>query len=153
MSSDLYLSEEQEQHIIDAIAEAERQTSAEIRVHIESNCSIEPLERADRLFHELGMDQTERQNGVLIYIASEDHKVAVYGGRGIHKTVEEDFWNDVLDLLIDRFRNDKFEEGIAKAVEKVGAKLAELYPYRKGDVNELADDISYNDNRDSSNEN
>lgn len=148
MSSDLYLSEEQEQHIIEAIAEAEQQTSGEIRVHIEAKCNRDPLERAARIFHELGMDQTELQNGVLIYIASEDHKVAVYAGKGIHKQVEDGFWNDVLNLLIDHFRRDNFEEGIARAVEEVGIKLREFYPYQKGDINELTDDISYHDNRD-----
>lgn len=148
MSSDLYLSEEQEQHIIEAIAEAEQQTSGEIRVHIEATCNRDPLERAARIFHELGMDQTELQNGVLIYIASEDHKVAVYAGKGIHKQVEDGFWNGVLNLLIDHFRKDNFEEGIARAVEKVGVKLREFYPYQKGDINELTDDISYHDNRD-----
>lgn len=147
MSSDLQLSEEQEQHIIDAIREAEERTSGEIRVHIEATCRRDPLDRAARIFHELGMDQTELQNGILIYIASEDHKVAVYAGRGIHKQVEEGFWNDVLALLVDHFKSDEFEQGIAKAVTMAGNKLQELYPSRKGDVNELPDDISYIDNR------
>ena len=147
MSSDLYLTEEQEQHIIDAIAEAELQTSGEIRVHIEATCDREPLVRAARIFHELGMDQTEMQNGVLIYIAAEDHQVAVYAGKGIHRQVEEGFWSDVLELILDHFREDKFEEGIARGVSKVGDKLKELYPYREGDTNELSDEISYNDNQ------
>lgn len=147
MSSDLYLTEEQEQHIIDAIAGAERQTSGEIRIHIEARSKRDPLERAARIFHELGMDQTEQQNGVLIYIASEDHQVAVYAGKGIHKQVEEGFWNDVLNLILDYFKKADFEQGIAKAVEKVGDKLKALYPYRKDDVNELSDEISYHDNR------
>lgn len=147
MSSDLYLSEEQEQHIIDAIGEAEKRTSGEIRVHIEAECKRDPLVRAARIFHELGMDQTERQNGILIYIASEDHKVAVYAGKGIHKQVEEGFWQDVLNLLVDHFKSDEFEQGIARAVSMAGNKLEELYPYRAGDVNELTDEISYRDNR------
>lgn len=147
MSSDLYLTEEQEKHIIDAIAEAELQTSGEIRIHIEAKCNRDPLERAARIFHELGMDQTELQNGVLIYIASEDHKVAVYAGKGINNQVEEGFWSGVLNLILEDFKNDDFEQGIAKAVVRVGDKLKELYPYRKDDINELSDDISYHDNR------
>jgi len=150
MSSDFRLTEEQEKHIIGAIAEAERQTSGEIRLHLEARCPREPLERAARIFHELGMDQTERENGVLIYIATEDHKVAVYAGRGIHKQVEDGFWNDVLNLILDHFKRDDFEEGIAKAVSAVGVKLQELYPYRKDDINELSNEISYNDNSETS---
>lgn len=148
MSSDLFLTDEQEQHIIQAIADAENRTSGEIRVHIETTCDIDPLERASRIFHELGMDETELQNGVLIYLAAEDHKAAVYAGKGIHKQVEEDFWHSVLNLLVDHFKKEEFEQGIAKAVTRVGSKLKDLYPYQKGDVNELSDDISYHDNSD-----
>lgn len=149
MASNDFLTEEQEQHVIEAIQKVENQTSGEVRVHIEHNCDREPLERAARIFHELGMDQTELQNGVLIYIASEDHKAAVYAGRGIHKQVEEGFWNDVLNLLIEHFKKDEFEEGIEEAVVKVGNKLEELFPYQRGDVNELSNEISYNENQDS----
>lgn len=149
MASNEFLTEEQEQRVIKAIQKVENQTSGEVRVHIEHNCDREPLERAARIFHELGMDQTELQNGVLIYIASEDHKAAVYAGRGIHKQVEEDFWSDVLNLLIEHFKKDEFEEGIEKAVAKVGNKLEELFPYQRGDVNELSNEISYNANQDS----
>lgn len=150
MSSDLYLTEEQEQHIIEAIAEAENRTSGEIRVHIEAECSIDPLERAGRVFHELGMDETELQNGVLIYIASDDHKAAVYAGKGIHREVEDGFWDGVLNLLLDHFKKDEFEVGIANAVKRVGEKLKELFPYQKGDLNELSDEISYNTETDNS---
>lgn len=146
MSSDLYLTDEQEQHIIEAIAKAENRTSGEIRVHIEATCKSDALERAARVFHILGMDETELQNGVLIYIATDDHKVAVYAGKGIHKQVEEGFWDNVLKLLVDHFKEENFEEGLALAVRKVGAKLEELYPGKKGDVNELTDEISYHDN-------
>lgn len=143
-----FLTKVEEQQIVDAINKAEQQTSGEIRVHIEHNCKRDPLERAARIFHDLGMDQTKLQNGVLIYIASEDHKAAVYAGQGIHSQVEEGFWNDVLHLLIEHFKKDAYEEGIEKAVYKVGNKLTELYPYHlKGDLDELSNEISYHDNK------
>lgn len=147
MSSNEFLTDKQEQDVIAAIKKAENTTSAEIRVHIEDECSRNPLERAARIFHELGMDQTEQQNGVLIYVASDDHKAAVYAGQGIHSQVEEGFWNDVLQRLIEHFKEGAYEEGIESAVDKVGHKLAELYPYQKGDVNELSNEISYQDDQ------
>ncbi len=147
MSSDLHLTKEQEQRIVDAIAEAERHTSGEIRVHLEHHANREPLERAARIFHELGMDETELENGVLIYIATEDHKAAVYAGRGILNQVEDHFWNDVLEILISHFRKEEFEEGIAEAVREVGTKLAELFPYEEEFGNELTNEISYHSNR------
>lgn len=140
-----FLTEKEEQQIIDAIARAEEKTSGEIRIHIEHHCEVEPLKRASVIFHELGMDETHLQNGVLIYVATEDHKVAVYAGKGIHEQVEDEFWNDILTLIIRHFKEDAFEEGIEKAVNRVGDKLAELFPFHeKGDVNELPDEISYN---------
>src|SRR5699024_9537616 len=129
--------------IVDAIAEAENKTSGEIRIHIEPTCKKEPLIRAQKVFHALGMDQTQLQNGVLIYIASEDHKAAVYAGAGIHTRVEDNFWQDVLDIILQHFKQQDYGEGMAKAVIKVGDKLKELFPYQSGDVNELTDEISY----------
>lgn len=149
MASHDFLTEKQEQRVIEAIQKVENQTSGEVRVHIEHNCDKEPLERAARIFHELGMDQTDLKNGVLIYIASEDHRAAVYAGQGIHDQVEEGFWSDILNLLLEHFKKDAFEKGIVAAVEKVGAKLEELFPYRRGDVNELSNEISYHKNQDS----
>lgn len=146
MSSDLHLSKKQEQHIVDAIAKAEKNTSGEIRIHMEHHANRDPLERAAIIFHELGMDETELQNGVLIYIATEDHKAAVYAGKGIVEQVEEHFWNDVLDVLLEHFRKDEFEEGIVDAIHKVSEKLQELYPFE--DLgNELTNEISYHHNK------
>lgn len=147
MATEEFLTNAQEQEVIEAIQKVEQQTSGEVRVHIEHTCDGEPLERADTIFHELGMDQTRQQNGVLIYIASEDHKAAVYAGKGIHKQVEENFWSDVLHILIEHFKKQEFEQGIEDAVLMVGDKLTELYPFQEGKSNELSDEISYHDNQ------
>lgn len=148
MSSNSFLTEEQEKHIIAAIAEAERRTSGEIRVHIEHHCNQDPLDRASGIFHELGMDETRLQNGVLIYIATEDHKAAVYAGKGIYKQVKDGFWSDVLNILLTHFKKQEYETGIIKAVKEVGLKLEELFPWQKGDINELSNEISYHENKD-----
>lgn len=148
MSTNGFLTDKQEENIIKAIAEAENRTSGEVRIHIEHHCKRDPLERAARIFHELGMDQTELENGVLIYIATEDHKASVYAGKGIHKQVEDGFWSDVLNILLEHFKKEEFEVGIVEAVRKVGHKLKELFPYHQEDVNELSDEISYHKNKD-----
>ncbi len=148
MSTNGFLTEKQEQRIIKAIAEAEDKTSGEVRVHIEHKSNRDPLERAARIFHELGMDETELQNGVLIYIATEDHKAAVYAGKGIHNQVEDGFWNDVLNIILNHFKKQEYEAGIVEAVKKVGNKLKELFPGRHDDVNELSNEISYKKNND-----
>ncbi len=143
-----FLSKQEEQQIVDAINAAEEKTSGEVRVHIEHHCKGDALERAARIFHDLGMDETKFQNGVLIYVAAEDHKTAVYAGKGIHKEVEDGFWDDVLQIIIDHFKKNEYEEGIEDAVHKVGKKLQELFPYhQKGDLDELSNEISFHDNK------
>jgi uncharacterized membrane protein len=143
MAADTFLTKEEEGRVVDAIARAEEETSAEVRVHIEDHCSGDPLKRADTVFHHLGMTHTKQQNGVLIYIASEDRKAAVYAGKGIHRQVEENFWHDVLSIIIDHFKEGSFDHGLVHAIDKVGLQLKVLFPHRKDDVNELPDEISY----------
>lgn len=144
MASKDFLTSKQEQRIIEAIQKAEEQTSGEIRIHIEHSSDQEPLQRAVSIFNELGMDQTELQNGVLIYIADEDHQAAIYAGKGIHQQVEDDYWSTILDQLITHFKKQEFEQGIQETVRRVGQKLADLFPTDGRDTNELSDEISYN---------
>ncbi|MEL7833978.1 TPM domain-containing protein [Fodinibius sp. Rm-B-1B1-1] len=143
-----FLSEQEEQQIVEAINNAEQKTSGEIRIHLEHHCEGDALDQAAQIFHELGMDETQLQNGVLIYIATEDHKAAVYAGKGIHREVDEGFWDDILQILVQHFKNEEYEEGIEKAVHKVGNKLEQLFPYhQKGDLDELSNEVSYNNNK------
>lgn len=138
-----FLTAEQEQEVVDAIARAEKITSGEVRVHLEEKCSKDPLKRAGTLFHKLKMDQTRDRNGVLIYVATEDRKLAVFGGKGIYDQVGHEFWEDVIRLMEAEFREGNFKDGLVKAVGKVAEKLKELYPYRSDDVDELKNEISY----------
>ncbi|MEX2601006.1 MAG: TPM domain-containing protein [Balneolaceae bacterium] len=142
-----FLSQEEEQLIVEAINRAEEGTTGEIRVHIEFRCKKDPLERAETLFHELNMDQTERRNGTLLYIAVKDRKVAIYGDAGISSQVDDRFWQEEIDKLIGYFKEDKFEAGIENVVGDIGEKLKQFYPGETANPNELQNDISFKDNR------
>ncbi len=143
-----FLSEEDEQRIIKAISDAEEFTTGEIRVHIEHKCKKDPLERAQAVFHELEMNQTEARNGVILYIATDDRKVAVYGDEGISKQVEDNFWQNEIDHLISEFKSGNFEGGIASVVGDIGEKLKRFFPSDGTDPNELGNEISFEDNKD-----
>jgi len=145
-----FLNEDQEKTIIRAIREAETSSSGEIRVHLEAKCENEdPIERAKEVFTELNMHETELRNGTIIYVATDDHKIAIWGDEGIHSKVGQNFWNDELDLLTRYFMADDYETGLREAVLKVGEKLREFFPYQgEDDINELSDDISYGDDKD-----
>ena len=140
------LSKEQEKTVMNAIKEAETYTSGEIRVHIEDRCKIgDPIKRAIEMFGELHMHETELKNGVIVYVAIKDHKLAVWGDEGIHKKVGQNFWNDVLATLQKYFSAKDYETGLSEAILMIGDNLKEYFPYQSNDVNELSDDISYGD--------
>lgn len=137
-----FLSKSEEQEIIEAIREAERDTSGEIRVHLEAGTGADPMERAKVLFHELKMDNTRDANGVLIYIAVSDHQFAICGDRELCKVVPEGFWDTTRDEIQKHFRERHFKEGIIAGVLSAGEKLRAHFPWDPDAANELSDEIS-----------
>lgn len=143
-----FLSEKDEQKLISAISKAEESTTGEIRLHIEFRCKKDPLERAQAVFHELEMDQTDVRNGVILYVATDDKKVAIYGDEGISSQVPDDFWQEEVDKLIAEFKQENFEQGLELVIADIGEKLRQFYPGDGTDPNELDNEISFGDNRD-----
>jgi len=99
-----FLKAEEEQEIINAIVEAEKNTSGEIRVHIEATSKIDHFSRAQQVFHFLKMDNTKDGNGVLIYVAVDDKKFVIYGGSGIDRVVPKGFWDSTKDVMAHQFK-------------------------------------------------
>ncbi len=134
---------EEEDRIIDAIQEAELNTSGEIRVHLEDNLKGDVLQAAQKTFLKLEMHKTEARNGVLIFIAPEQRKFAILGDKGINEKVPKDFWSEERDIMLAHFKSGNYADGVCAAVQQVGAKLKAFFPYQSDDENELPDDISY----------
>ncbi len=137
-----FLTHDEEQAIIKAIQKAEKNTSGEIRVHIEKHTDKKVMDRALEVFYSLKMDKTKLHNGVLLYVAVESKLFAILGDEGIHKKVPKDFWDEENKLVLSYFSEKKYAEGLSKAIENIGEKLKAFYPYKKDDVNELSDEIS-----------
>lgn len=134
----------QQQEIIAAIKEAEKNTSGEIRVHIEKNCKEDVLDHAAFIFDELEMQKTALRNGVLIYLAVEDRKLAILGDAGINLKVPKGFWDEIKDVMITNFKEGKFTEGLSQGIILAGEQLKKHYPHDKeNDENELSDEISF----------
>ncbi|MEM0995170.1 MAG: TPM domain-containing protein [Bacteroidota bacterium] len=129
--------------IIAAIRSAERNSSGEIRVHLEAECKGEIVHAARKTFKRLGMQKTKEKNGVLFFLAPERKEFAIIGDEGINQVVPADFWDDIRDLLQAHFRTSDFLGGIVKGVARVGEKLKAYFPYQSDDENELPDEISY----------
>ena len=134
-----------EEKIIAAIGEVESKATAEIRVHIEKKCPYDVMDRAVQVFANLHMHQTRYRNGVLLYIAYEDHKFAIIGDAGINAKVPQDFWQQQRQWLGEHFQNKAFTQGICQCIDSIGSELVKYFPYESGDINELPDDISYGD--------
>lgn len=140
------LTEEEKESIVAAIQEAEKNTSGEIRVHLENHCREEVLDRASEVFATLKMHKTDLRNGVLIYLAIKDHKFAILGDSGINQKVPEHFWEDIRDFMVSRFKEGKYAEGLSEGILMAGKQLQEHFPYKSDDRNELSDDISFHQN-------
>lgn len=138
-----FLSKEEEREVIDAIKEAEKSTSGEIRVHIDKKCKKDPLERAKEIFGKLKMHETEQRNGVILYLSAKDHKIAIWGDEGIHEKVGQKFWEDEMELLVKYFKAGDYATGLSEVIKQIGEKLSEFFPYQRDDINELSNEISY----------
>ncbi|WP_369806244.1 TPM domain-containing protein [Desertivirga arenae] len=133
----------EEERIREAIETAEALTSGEIRLCVEKHCSEPTLDRAANYFAKLGMDKTALRNGVLIYMAVEDHKFAIIGDAGINKVVPDDFWDKTKEEMRDHFKSGNLVDGILIGIKMAGEELKHYFPNQSGDKNELPNDISY----------
>jgi uncharacterized membrane protein len=137
-----FITKKDEEEIVEAIRSAENNTSGEIRVHIEKKCLKDILERSKEIFHQLKMDNTKLENGVLIYLAIEDKKFYIMGDKGINKKVPEGFWESTKNVMQTHFRNGNFKQGLVDGILKAGEQLQTHFPWASDDVNELSDEIS-----------
>ena len=130
--------------IVEAIRAAEKRTSGEIRIFVESRCRfVDPVDRASEVFFGLKMEKTEDRNGVLIYIAMKDHQLAVFGDQGIHERVGTAFWNDEVKKMLRAFNAENYVDGAISIINDIGEALLHHFPYEKEDRNELPDNIVF----------
>lgn len=138
-----FFTAEETERIVRAIAEAEKQTSGEIRLHLEDKCLKPVLKRAEEVFARYGMQQTEQRNGILFYMAVQTHDFAVAGDHGIHEKVHQQFWEDINNRVLLHFKKGEFAEGLCEGIALCGQQLRQYFPLQEDDKNELSDDISF----------
>jgi uncharacterized membrane protein len=147
-----FLTFEEELEIVAAIGKAEKNTSGEIRVHIEKGTSLEgelakqtsiaALDRAVEVFQLLNMENTAERNGVIIYVAVKNHQFAIYGDKGINEKVGADFWDCTKDVMANHFRQGNFKQGLIDGILNAGEQLKKHFPYQDNDSDELSNEIS-----------
>lgn len=127
--------------IVAAIAEAEAHTSGEIRIVLSRQSVADPVAAAEEQFERLEMMNTADRNGVLIFVALSSHTFAVIGDQGVHEKCGQDFWRTLTDAMSAHFKQGKFTDGLVLGISRAGALLAEHFPRRPDDPNELPDHI------------
>ncbi|PUZ22167.1 TLP18.3, Psb32 and MOLO-1 founding protein of phosphatase [Chitinophaga costaii] len=139
-----FFTEPEKARLIQAIRQAERLTSGEIRLYIESRCAyVDPLDRAKEVFGPMGMANTRLQNGVLLYVALLDKQFAILGDSGIHQKVGQEFWQAAAGKLKEHFSRGQVVEGLEACILEIGQSLRLHFPHLAEDENELPDDIVF----------
>jgi uncharacterized membrane protein len=140
-----FFTEEEKQQLVDAIQNAEQQTSGEVRIYVESKCKyVDALDRAQEIFFSLKMHETAERNGTLIYVAVKDKQAAVFGDEGIHQKVGQKYWEDEVSKMLLHFKDQKLVDGICLGIHDLGQALKFYFPYNSStDKNELPDEIVF----------
>lgn len=138
-----FFTEEEEKRIVQAVTEAEKNTSGEIRVHIDKECDGDVLNVATKRFLKLKMDKTAQRNGVLFYLSINDNKFAILGDKGINEKVPDNFWDSIKNTVISHFKKKEFDLGLINGITLTGEKLKHHFPYQTDDENELDDELSF----------
>lgn len=140
-----FFSADENRQIVEAIRQAEKQTSGEVRIYVESkNPFVDPLDRAKEIFYNLKMQETEHRNGVLLYLAMDHHELALFADEGIYQKAGADYWNNEVKQMIEGFTKHNIGDSIERCVLHIGQTLKEKFPYESTtDKNELPDEIVF----------
>ena len=140
-----YFTDDQQKLMVEAIKQAERNTSGEVRVFVEGRCKfVNAVDRAQEIFFGLKMDKTEDRNAVLLYIALDDHQLAIFADEGIYQRLGSQYWNDEVKKITAAFTKDDYAGGICTVVKDIGEALTAEFPYDSTtDKNELPDEIIF----------
>jgi uncharacterized membrane protein len=137
------LTVDDEQRVVRAIANAERDNRGEVRVHLEVKCpTADPTKRARQVYEKLKLHETREDTGVLLYVATGSKVCAVWSGAGLFSRPIEGFWKSVTDVVADRSRAGKLTDGVVDALGKIGELLRQHLPGEDKAGNEVPDAVT-----------
>lgn len=88
-----------------------------------------------------GLHLTEARTGVLIFAARADHQVEIIADAGIHARTSAEVWGEAAAALADGLRRGDPVTGFVAAIGLCGDVLAEHFPPRDPEPNELPDKL------------
>ena len=123
------------QAIEQAIVASEAQHGGEIRFAIEANLSayellreVTPREQALDAFAQLGVWDTQANNGVLIYVLWADHDVEIVADRGFNDRVTPEQWEQICQQMERLFASGRPVDAVIAGIQSVGALIARHFP-------------------------
>ena len=117
------------------VAASEAKHGGEIRFAIEGNLSgpellrgVTPRMRALQVFSQLGVWDTEQNNGVLIYVLWADRDVEIVADRGFNGRVAPEQWAAVCRAMEQHFAQGAIAAAVVAGIREVGALIARHFP-------------------------
>lgn len=140
------LSEVELEKISEEIKSQELRTSGELKVSIKKGRSLfdkrkSIRELAVREFHRLGMTNTRDRSGILFFLLLNDREFYILPDVGISEKIPQTFWDELAKEAENSFREKNFFEGILKVLRKCGDVLAEHFPRKSDDIDELSNKV------------
>lgn len=125
------------------IAGLEILTSAEIKIVFCKSAWFGIVAKAKKVFQKLNMHKTVNRNAVLILILERDRELLIYGDQGINVHLNERYWSDIRDDMIDLFKDGKYYIGLSIGLEKIAHSLSQYFPAKENDINEVSNEIVF----------
>lgn len=139
----LFFTRQEKTALTRAIEQAEKKTSAEIRLHLVKSSKLPALEEAKLCFEKLGMTETEQKNGVLLLLLIKNHEFAIIGDTGIHEKLPVNYWENLVREAEVQMQNNHLAQALILIIHNISEKLAEYFPATSLNPNELSDAISH----------
>jgi len=98
-------------------------------------------EQAVQEFHRHGLHKTKNATGVLLFVSLLERRVIVLGDEGIHAKVGDGHWTGTTKAVLEHLATGTLRDGLVAAIDRCGEVLAEHFPAKRDDVNELADRV------------
>ena len=124
------------------VTTSERGHSGEIRICVEAGLPLSYLwrgatarERAIAMFGKLRVWDTERNNGVLIYLLLAERAIEIVADRGLESHADGTHWARIVGSMREAFKAGRYEQGLNEAVDAVDALLKQHFPLRPGESN------------------
>lgn len=134
------------QRLQQRVAASEQRHSGEIRIYVEAGLPMSYLwrkastsqitrQRALTMFSKLRVWDTERNNGVLIYLLLVERAIEIVADRGLNDKVEPQVWQTMVASMRDAFKQGRYEDGLTQALDDVTALLVQHFPLGQGEAN------------------